>query len=348
MFSLLFQAFTSLLEAIRPKTNRDAKDLLFEAATSSTKLFNFIISSWAHRSKDPKSIKDRFKVVCIIHSKNPEPPEHEYLIVETKDSKDDKSYFHILERFASLPTKSIIPSEESDKVGKLLTTIRRLSKMLLGSSPLASIEEGLGTTSRLTPSDELSVCSIQTVDLVMDSLGKSQWSRFAVDNFVGGSQVFEKQYHGRVVQYFKPKDLSLFEFAVLAHVVHEANPLYTILDSQCYFYAALVYAAAEKYSGILEEESPDGSTDLVEISGSYLSNIYGRWKGLKVTEVDAESLVVQAILARFKKAWDSQMDEVLITISQINQFLNTFLRFLNLRITSKDSRPFMKPAPEKR
>jgi len=83
------------------------------------------------------------------------------------------------------------------------------------------------------------------------------------------------------VQYFKPKKLTLLEFAVLAHVVHGAFPEYLHLSSQCYFYAGLVYAAAEKFAGVLALENADKS-GVVFNHGSHLSGLYGRWGGFKV------------------------------------------------------------------
>jgi len=323
MFSLISQAFISFFDFfIHPKMSTDAEDLLFETTTSTTKLFLFIIASWAHRSKVPQLITDRFRVRCIIHTKNSYPPEQEYLVIETEDTTNGKIHLQGLERYASHTTTSP-PPEQSDKAAKLFATFRNLLKT--GSSH-SSIEEGLGSTSTgLTSYDQILVSTTQAADLVMDSLKKSGGYRLAVDQFVGGGRILEKEYHGRIVQYFKPKNLSLFELAVLAHVVHEANPIYDVLDTQCYYYAALVYAVAAKYSEVLTDESADDSrTDLVEIKGSYFSNRYGRWKGMKVTHVDPDSSVVHAILARFKEERDAQLAEVFVTIFQIFLFLSTF------------------------
>ena len=113
----------------------------------------------------------------------------------------------------------------------------------------------------------ITLSSIQSTDLVMDSLKKSEY-KSALDQFtfVGHGSTFDHRYYGQIVQYFKPEKLSLFEFAILAHTVHETNPKYSVLDSQCYFYAALVYAAVEKIAGVLASESADKSqTELVHI-----------------------------------------------------------------------------------
>ena len=84
-----------------------------------------------------------------------------------------------------------------------------------------------------------------------------------------------KEYLGQVLQYFKPRNLFLFQLAVIAQVVHKSYPNYAILNAQCYYYAALVYAVAEKLGGIEALEGMDDNAELVNISGSYLSNRYG-------------------------------------------------------------------------
>jgi hypothetical protein len=106
-----------------------------------------------------------------------------------------------------------------------------------------------------------------------------------VDQFAGHKCTFEKQYHGQIFQYFKLNSLFHFEFTVLAHMVHEANPKYSILNTQCYFYAVLVYAAAKNYTKVLVSESADkfqsqvpllqsplgGQTDIETIQDNTLS-----------------------------------------------------------------------------
>ena len=136
---------------------------------------------------------------------------------------------------------------------------------------LALMEEGL--SSQLTISNELSVSAIQSVNLVLDSMKKSGY-QVAMDQFVGN--IFVKEYLGQMLQYFKPRNLSLFQLAVIAQVVHTSYPNYAILNTQCYYYATLVYAVAKKIGGIKASEGMDKENiDLVSISGSYLSNHYG-------------------------------------------------------------------------
>ena len=64
-------------------------------------IFLYMLSTWASQSPDPQAILDHFVVDCITHNKNPVAPEHEYLIIETKDLVKEDVFFLILERTIS-------------------------------------------------------------------------------------------------------------------------------------------------------------------------------------------------------------------------------------------------------
>ena len=132
-----------------------------------------------------------------------------------------------------------------------------------------------------------------------------------------------KKYHGQIMQYFKPEHLTLFELAVLAHTLHELNPVYQILYSQCNFYPGLIFAAAKDYAGVLTSESVDkDQKGLVSICGSHLSDRYGRYNGLKVTSIKSNFQVVQSLVNRFKMDLEREINTV-IKIFQNIKFLHS-------------------------
>jgi len=130
---------------------------------------------------------------------------------------------------------------------------------------------------------------------------------------VGNIELFAMQ----IVQYFKHENLSLFELAIIAELVHKTNPTYAILSTQCYYLFCFGICNRRK---ILKGPSFGKRWDkfqpgLVEIRGSpHLTKRYGRWNGLKVTNVDIiawmDSPVVHAILARFKTEYQDQLAEI--------------------------------------
>ena len=77
------------------------------------------------------------------------------------------------------------------------------------------------------------MASVKAVDGVLDSLKKSG-NHLADDHFIGGD-IITTSYMGHVVQHFQPMALQLYDLAIIAHVVYEANPNYVVLNTQCYF-----------------------------------------------------------------------------------------------------------------
>ena len=151
-------------------------------------------------------------------------------------------------------------------------------------------------------SDRLTLSSFQSADLMSESI-RLAFDKIhttpAVDQFLGEEMVFDKKWQGENIRYFKPKKpLSLFELALLANTVHEMFPDYSLLREQCYFFAAVVYLAAEHLAGV-ESGSPEYSQGLLHIDNSLLSNRYGRWNGALVNKIDPEEFI--DVLAKYRE-----------------------------------------------
>ena len=83
----------------------------------------------------------RFEIICLIHSKNLQPPEHEYIIIEIKDQVLEKNHFLILEHFAfriSAPTNNS-NKELMNKFMQLLTTVKKTLLVLMEEASQANL-----------------------------------------------------------------------------------------------------------------------------------------------------------------------------------------------------------------
>ena len=180
-------------------------------------------------------------------------------------------------------------------------------------SSLALMVEGSwpnSTRPEISTTDHLTVSSTQAAYLVSNFVKKSPQA-MARDRFLGSNFVFKKNFHGQNVQFFRPNHLKLYELAFLAHIAHDMHPSYSLLNTQCYFYAALIYATAENYGQVLADESADKSQDdLVYIHGLHLSDKYGRWNGVKVTDISPDSHDVQALIQCFRVDIVVEIDNV--------------------------------------
>ena len=80
-----------------------------------------------------------FTVTCIIHSKHPEYPKHEFLIIETKDMTNENIRLLVLERNIS-DVKSPTVEEDSDVIEKF----NHLLRTVVGLSLWHRLRRGLG------------------------------------------------------------------------------------------------------------------------------------------------------------------------------------------------------------
>lgn len=278
-----------------------------------TSYFSHIYSNWAETN--PDEIISRFEVQTIMHNKMTEKPEHEYLLIETLDQTDKSTRFFILERTVREDPAQPLP--DLDKINqpqffKRLYEIAAAAFSTLASAPapsLASVEEGrcISSTS-LTIPDAVSLSSVESADLLSDL--SDGFSSPAHDRILGSSYAFKKHWHGRNVQFFKPNRLNLFEFIILAQVVHTLHPNYSVLRGQCYFYAALVYEASKQYFKVLQVGGGDEEDKgLVYINDSRLSNRFGRYHGYKINWLKGDD--VEKVISAFKKEYAQEIGKVI-------------------------------------
>ena len=206
------QAFISLFMP-RPTMDDPASLLLDPAGILSTRIFHCLYKSWAVLNPNPDEVLTGLEVICIMHNKHHDYPEHDFLVVETKD-RQRKTRLFILERNVSNQQDEafIEPAKRDEKIKEVAT------KAISGSdgSRLASIEEGSQSSISTTLS------SPQSADLVSDSLDKPPTTP-ADDRFLGESYASKPKWQGKNIRYIKPTRLSLYELALLANAVHKLH-----------------------------------------------------------------------------------------------------------------------------
>ena len=317
----------------RPTMVDPAKCLLDPNSDMRTDYFLCLYMSWAltvccdpHDSDSGHKILSKFQVVSITHSKVPYPPEHEFILIETLDHSDQTTRHFILERMITTVTSNHLASDRSHAhSAKLLDRLKKIAKAVIalisGSSELSILEEGTSTAMSSTNSlslqvvDQTTLASTESMDIVSESLEKSKDTRIqALDRFLGQDNLSKRRFHGKVVQYFKPNDLTLFQFSLIAHNAHDLYPTYSSFGDQCYFYAGLVYAAAKEIGGVHPSINADVSQDddMVYTIDSHLGKEYGRWNGIKVKDVDPSC--VRAVVGKYKESQTRYISEVSVVL----------------------------------
>ena len=138
----------------------------------------------------------------------------------------------------------------------------------------------------------IDMASVTSLALVNASTHLISARHVAQDKFTGGKhlELYANQFQN--VRQIVPESLSLFELVVLADVVHDHDPLYSLLRGQCYWFVKTICdVVVEEYActcvGGNANSSPAASRDEVCTSQkNYLPDTSGRWMGVMITGVE--------------------------------------------------------------
>jgi hypothetical protein len=133
----------------------------------------------------------------------------------------------------------------------------------------------------------------------------------AHDNFLGEDKLTSDYYSlkfGTDLGEFRPKNLTLFHLALLAHVVHVQYPLYALFMNQCYWFSNTVFSAAQIIDRDLSFETIPCPTDGPPTIDEECDQIYlpfhlyipseaGRWKGIKIS--GCKTVILDTIIRKF-------------------------------------------------
>ena len=313
--------------------------ILDSSCIVSTSAMLFALVGWGcdfFKRQPDSSISDflsQVQVTCILHNKMPQSPEHEFLVVETKNLGSGAIHSFILERTVRLPpddtskpNSSSNPSKPGDGFNRLSTRVHQIYQTILPSAqpqphsddlelqsledtqPLLPSQQPTSPASQLSMIDRLTASTAISTQLLSESLRsnlKDIHNSDAEDYFLGEDFVYSPEWLGENIRALIPRrPLSLFEFTVLAHTMHCRYPKYTLLREQCYFFARLVYSAVAHEFGS-DDPGP----------GSKLPQRYGHWGGTMVSHVD--SAEVLDILAAYRQKYLEETSKGLTSIKML-------------------------------
>jgi hypothetical protein len=137
-------------------------------------------------------------------------------------------------------------------------------------------------------------------------------TRCAGDHFIVGQHPKTSYGSGQVIRQFKPRNLAFFDLIVLASVVHDHKPRYSLLKNQCYWYSNLVYLVVEERYSSKRETADYSIVDEFESSrispDSYLPDSAGQWNGFKVSDIPEDD--VKVIEQKFEEERGSVISKV--------------------------------------
>jgi hypothetical protein len=164
--------------------------------------------------------------------------------------------------------------------------------------------------------------SAKAIHISTESTGKFKLA-YAQDQFTGGKNVNDSgSVLGQIVWQIQPQSLSLFQVIILADVVHNYAPLYSLFRCQCYWFAFIICAVILKTCTCSSIGSPDLHTedDICIPPNSYLPNLAGRWMGILVRGV--EEAVLKIMIEKYNARCAEKLDEVRCIFYSEQQLIN--------------------------
>jgi hypothetical protein len=166
--------------------------------------------------------------------------------------------------------------------------------------------------------DRLTSSLVKAIALARTTSQSSSPQNYAHDSISGRASGTLKAED--CIKVFEPVGLSLFDTALLAHVVHDNAPIYGLFDNHCYMFASVIFdTIVQLYSfpGVLNPPTsisqiplggvPAPSPEVDEPQNANLiyvpcpdSDKSGRWSGLLVLDPLVMETIVCVVIEQFK------------------------------------------------
>jgi len=257
----------------------------------------------AHTSGKTDDILNRFMVSSITQCKDESRiPHHEMLVVslvDTKPNANDELYLTILERTCSNTRSSgpPTPNPHTSIASRFSRSRERLGYRALNDTDLES-------TSQLSLLDTSVLASASSVHLSTQSILPSY---LATDTIRGGRAIESYAQSIHNIRQVEPTNLSFFDLIVLADTLHNHEPNYSSLGSNCFWFAQTICNVVENmyYCNIIKggsEGLPAGVSRT-----NYLPDVSGRVQGLLVSRPDNDT---PALVTKFRERLAETYDDV--------------------------------------
>ena len=322
----------------RPTMASDpALQLVDHSLSYDTNVYLDKLISLAIVSPDYKAVLNRFLVISMTLTKTLSSPQHEFLVLMLMDTANNGSapYLMFLERTKSKRSNAISSfldhPDNAPVLASIIDALKDLPSSVLSSLPSTSDSEDESSAdadSSDSPSDPLlrstspssqsllrnlidsgTLVSVSAIHTSIESTGKIKLAA-AKDQFTGGKDVEASgSVLGQIVWQIQPQSLPLFKVVVLADVVHNYAPLYSLFKRQCYWFVFIICAVILKTCTCSTIGSPNHTEDEIRIPpNSYLPDVAGRWMGILVRGV--EEAVLKIIVEKYKAQCAEKWAEV--------------------------------------
>ncbi len=283
----------------------------------------------AKNSTNPeRSLLDRQLVTNFGINKEPTGALHESFCANVFDKDTLQKHVVVIDRSASTRSishedtfKSFSQFPESKGILEAIDrALKNLPSSILASASTGSVDESntplvLDNTSG-SPKSTLSWAFSQAVAATR-STSQSSSVGIEADDMV---TVVKKQALGQSMRQYNPSPLPLFALLLVSLVVHLKAPAYALFESQCYWYANVMFDVLCQVfpSAMIPELSP---SPRILLPVDYLPRGAGRWKGVLIND----PRVVAAVVSVVKPDFEEQYGKYVKKVKKVNFLINSGL-----------------------
>ena len=267
----------------------------------------------AKRSDSPDhALSERHTVDTVGVNKDLSGPRHESFTASVTDQDTSNIYAFILERTASnrpiQPEESLAYCAQSPESKTVLETIQDVLRTM---APGNRDGPPSFTSDLLPPStNETSASTFaQAIHTAMTSARSSARS-FAVEAEDTISGVNKREL-GKSVRQYDPLGLTLFHLVLLALVVHQLAPIYSLFESQCYWFSNIIFDVIVAVYPSKSQHRPDPvAGPRILLPSDYLPKEFGRIYGITINDPRVVEAVISVVKSHFEKAKDTYKEKV--------------------------------------
>ena len=118
---------------------------------------------------------------------------------------------------------------------------------------------------------------------------------------------------GACVRQCEPVGLTLFHLVLIALIVHEVAPIYSLFESQCYWFANVIFdVIVSIYPSKKQLRPPPASSPRVLLPADYLPNQSGQFFGITINDSRVLQAVVDVVKSRFEAAKEIYQQKVIL------------------------------------
>ena len=269
-----------------------------------------------HSDSPNHALNERHEVDNVSVNKDEDGPRHESFTASVNDEDTKDKHMFILERTAAAnppdPFAYCIQFPDSKQVIDAIQDA--LQAGALSASP--SISSTNGDTS---PSVSRMAQAIHTAMYSARSSARS----FAVEAEDTISGVNKNRKLGKTIRQYDPVGLTLFHLVLLALVVHKLAPIYSLFESQCYWFANIIFDVIVALYPSRTQTRPDAvSGPCVLLPSDYLPQEFGRFCGITINDPRVVAAVVSTVESHFKESKEAYKQKVSFLLLSSHYLLN--------------------------